>query len=1213
MKQNKKLFGWALALAAAMSVLCFAACSDGAAVQILMEGEYPIIIAPTAQGEVLTDRLSADAYQAVTVWAKAGKKPVVVNDETGTAIILTPDSSSVSADITARLGGGEGVDAYSFIMPESGVTIKLESTVEDDEAWAKSVKITDVPANAQTDPYVFLNDGQPGPSKTPVSVVKDGGAADKLRVVVEKGSSKTLSYQIDAGIATAAVEDYFELDPPASGASFVLKVILTGGSESRTYPYEINNISGELVAKSADADLLSLKVGNIDFTFSAGTLVYDLKNSPVEHAVSEAAIVAVASHANAVITINGGNAQSGAEVAFYLTKTGLSEADANEATVLVTAEDGTTTKTYTVKVYRKKKSDASLKELIVDGATVSPAFSADTLAYDNTAAKLLFSTTNVGLTATPNDANATMALKIGSGASFDITGGEVNDVALENYGDTVNTASVIVTAEDGVATKTYTVTLYRNNPPPSSNAKLSSITVKTATGNVNVPLTPNFAGGTFAYSSAAPVENSVTSVNVFAAAADPASTVKINSVDADETGVTGTAFELKNTGATTNPNTVSILVTAANGGMESYTVKIYRKPSSDATLSSLTLTSPAVPFTFNSGTLSYDLKDAATQQLPNATTSVTVTAKTTQAGAKIKIGANSVASGVGSVVPLNVIGTAGNSIPVTVTAEDGTTTRTYTLKVYRKFSNDATLSSLSVNGGGLSVTGFTPSNLTYNLNLEASPLAFDVSSIKVRPTANNANATIKILSKTVVSGADYTWSFTGNGAAKTQLKLDIEVTAQDGTTKKTYAVQFWRERKMSNNTNITAITTTIGGKKDETSRVGPAASGKVTDYTIYMTDVTKAVSIGVTAEDVNATVFINPNNVVLKYTGTVSDWTALTLNPPVSITVTAEDKTTVKVYKITKLVRTPSALGKVPMAKGGTISFVGDDELHVFSESTQGKSLDDELAFLRDLPSADGWILVHGGGGAGGHAYETDLYFVSVHYSGGGGGGAGQVIEKKEYKWPANKLVYKVTGGAGSKAIDYYASGPDSGEDTKFDSITAARGTCGMDGEYFVWLNSEKTMILTISHDDDYVDNGKGGAAAGGTAYKVYYAHSRAYFETFGPGAIGGNGGYYNTGAFDDTYGGGGGGGAGGAGKDGEKCYAAGADGGAGGPGIKSSITGSEVEYGKGGQGGWSYSGGDHGKGGNSELITETDKDSLDYRQGGNGRVIVRFKWQAVK
>ena len=111
-------------------------------------------------------------------------------------------------------------------------------------------------------------------------------------------------------------------------------------------------------------------------------------------------------------------------------------------------------------------------------------------------------------------------------------------------------------------------------------------------------------------------------------------------------------------------------------------------PSTDATLSGLTLSD--APFTFASDTTSYDVNVA------HDVTQTTVTPTTNDGGATyaIKLGSVAYADGV---IPLAV---GGNVITIEVTAEDENTVNTYTVTVTRAEppSTDATLSGLTLSG-----------------------------------------------------------------------------------------------------------------------------------------------------------------------------------------------------------------------------------------------------------------------------------------------------------------------------------------------------------------------------------------------------------------------------------------------------------------------------------------------------------------------------------
>lgn len=100
----------------------------------------------------------------------------------------------------------------------------------------------------------------------------------------------------------------------------------------------------------------------------------------------------------------------------------------------------------------------------------------------------------------------------------------------------------------------------------------------------------------------------------------------------------------------------------------------FTAPSNVASLSGLSLDVAALSPTFSTNTLSY------TATIPYFYSNVTVTPVVTQANAVITLNGNTIPSGSGTSVPLTI---GSNTLTLVVTAQDGTTTRTYTLAVTR--------------------------------------------------------------------------------------------------------------------------------------------------------------------------------------------------------------------------------------------------------------------------------------------------------------------------------------------------------------------------------------------------------------------------------------------------------------------------------------------------------------------------------------------------
>jgi uncharacterized lipoprotein YajG len=156
------------------------------------------------------------------------------------------------------------------------------------------------------------------------------------------------------------------------------------------------------------------------------------------------------------VTVNGTSVASGSASPPINLNVG-----ANTITVVVTAPDGSTTKTYTVTVTRAASSVATLSNLTLSNGTLSPAFASGTTGYS---ASVPLATTSVTVTPTTTDANATVTVNGTSVAS-----GAASPPINLNVG--ANTITVVVTAQDGSTTKTYTVTVTRAIPADSERAR----------------------------------------------------------------------------------------------------------------------------------------------------------------------------------------------------------------------------------------------------------------------------------------------------------------------------------------------------------------------------------------------------------------------------------------------------------------------------------------------------------------------------------------------------------------------------------------------------------------------------------------------------------------------------------------------------------------------------------------------------------------------
>jgi len=222
-----------------------------------------------------------------------------------------------------------------------------------------------------------------------------------------------------------------------------------------------------------------------------------------------------------------------------------------------------------------------------------------------------------------------------------------------------NTITTIVTAQDGSTTKTYTITVTRQ---PSTNATLALLQIG------GQAISPTFATGTTGYTST--VANAITSIKVEAFTNSSVATLTING-NTVASGAASPALPL-NVGS----NTITTIVTAQDGvTKDTYTITVTRLPSTNATLALLQISGQTISPTFATGTTSY------TSTVTNATTSVKAEAFTNDKNATITINGYAVTSGAASqALPLDV---GDNAITTIVTAQDGSTTKTYTITVTR--------------------------------------------------------------------------------------------------------------------------------------------------------------------------------------------------------------------------------------------------------------------------------------------------------------------------------------------------------------------------------------------------------------------------------------------------------------------------------------------------------------------------------------------------
>lgn len=568
----------------------------------------------------------------------------------------------------------------------------------------------------------------------------------------------------------------------------------------------------------------------------------------VPHAIDAVSILATPAHELATLTIDDAPVQAG------LPSTPIALVAGAEVSVpvVVTAEDTMAIETYTISLSRQAPSDdASLSSLeLSSDLALAPVFRSYLLEYRAQAA---YDIAELRVTATATHQRAAVRV---SGVFVDSGS---TSVAISLTAGNHTEIKIVVTAPDGATERTYVVDVKRERAP-RTDASLASLTVSTGI------LTPSFASGTFVYDVALPF--AAEALSVTAGATDEAATLTVAG-EGLSSGVESLPLALT-AGQTTS---FSIEVTAEDQATtQIYTVNVTRAaPSTDATLASLSLSVDALTPVFDSATLSYGAP------VDYTVTSVTVTAVTNDGAANLTVEGIEANSGI-ETSPIALTAAETTSIEVVVTAEDGTTTVTYTIGVSRAAaSSDATLLELTVSSGTLIPT-FTTNGLAYDVSVSSS-----TASVTVTATTPNSGATLTIAGSQASSGVPSAAVSLTEGASNI---IDIVVTAQDSTTVITYSVDVFRA-----SADLSALA--LGGG----ATLSPTFSSSVVAYAASVANSVATVTVTPTASDAGATIQVAGVDVTSGQPSANIDLTA-GATTQITIEVTASDTATVKSYTI---------------------------------------------------------------------------------------------------------------------------------------------------------------------------------------------------------------------------------------------------------------------------------------------------------------------------
>lgn len=451
---------------------------------------------------------------------------------------------------------------------------------------------------------------------------------------------------------------------------------------------------------------------------------------------------------------------------------------------LVSVSD--TSLTIDIKEPVPQSTNANLSSLSINGYNLSPTFNKDTLSYNITVPHNVGSIT---INATPEDSNA----------SVSNTGNKTLQAAGQSSRFTIT-----CTAEDGQTKKNYVINVNREAAPAvaSSDNTLKSLAVD------GYEMSPAFNKNTLNYAVTIPFD--ATEVIINAEQNDSKAKVEI----------TG------NNDLKVGENTINVKVTAENGSIKTYTVKVTReeeKPvvelDSDATLKSLNISGYTLSPTFNKNTNVYSINVAEN------ITGLNIDAIPNSDKATIKIEGN------------NGWQYGMNNVSIVVTAENGNK-NTYIINVNRKNpevqeekSNNNYLKSLSVKGADLNPS-FNKETSNYTITVP-----YDISTLSVTPQLEDSKAKVEIIGNTALSVGKIT-------------TVQVKVTAEDGSVR-IYSINATRSSKASN-TYLKELSATGFS-------LSPAFDKTITNYRVEVKGNTKSLDLRAIASNNKAKVEIMGN------------------------------------------------------------------------------------------------------------------------------------------------------------------------------------------------------------------------------------------------------------------------------------------------------------------------------------------------------------------
>jgi uncharacterized repeat protein (TIGR02543 family) len=821
-----------------------------------------------AQSKNLKAIVNITLCVAMAVWAAApGLGASVTAAEPAPAYFDTGFSAPASSVVVPSPGSSCG-----WAKPQNGYVLDnlyATSMCSGDMVSYGSFNILPIPPGA-TIAGIAVNiqgfvTGGSSPTQVLVDLSWDGGntytpdnqsiSPDKMETSFTNATSSDAdSLNTLGGPSNLWGSDHTWVPTDFTNDNFQIRLTTYGGGNTVSIDQVSVNVYYKNVlppALSSDDTLSNLTVDQGTLSPSFAPTLTSYSDGVLSGSISTLNVTPVTNNANAtmVVTDNGGPAITAVGGVYPITLSGC-----NTIAIVVTAQDGKTSQTYTVSAIAGAHSGIeicsdSLSSLIVDGNIINsptpgttPVYTANVSAGVTTTSitPVLFET-GAGITVTVNGLSGASGV-----ASIVTLASSVNTIpVVVTFGSASNTYNVSITRAEAPA-PTYTVIFDKNGG--DTDAVPSSISDIVSGATVTLPTAPTRDGYTFAGWNTAAEGNGNTFDATTAVTADL-------TVYAQWTGSSAPTSLIVSSVAPISDISVANGTALSSVGLPS---------TAGVTLSDAT--TPDYAVTWDGGSPAYDGSTAGSYTFTGTLTLPAGVTNPNDLTASVKVdvalptytltytaGSNGTISGTSpQTVDSGDSGTAVTAVPDSgynfVNWSDESTANpridtnvTADISVTANFaSGDDALSNLTVDQGTLSPT-FTSGTIVYSDNVPAS-----VHALNVTPTTNDANATVTVNSNPATSGSPVTVPLVYGSNI-----ITVGVTAQDGKTNQSYAITVTRGTDTGNQLSSLAV---------DQGTLTPAFAPTTNSYSdgVLPAGVT-TLSVTPVANDSNATLVVTDN------------------------------------------------------------------------------------------------------------------------------------------------------------------------------------------------------------------------------------------------------------------------------------------------------------------------------------------------------------------